>query len=134
MVRADEPATADAALVGDDGRAAVAADVVERVHRSVLAPDHDHAGAGEVEAHELPARRDLRLVADEPPSRLPKPLDLERAVFGIDVLVPFEADLRKLGDRDLDSHRSEPPWCAPGWSPILLSRFAPSVGLRPAPR
>ncbi len=129
VVRADEPATAHAALVGNDGRAAVAAHVVERVHRSVLASDHDHAVAREVEAHELPARRDLRLVAHEPPSGLPKPLDLEREVFGIDVLVPFEADLRKLGDRDLDSHRSEPPWCGRGARPSY-SWLSPRGGQR----
>ena len=120
MVRADEAPAAEAALVTDDGRAAVAADVVERVYGSFLAADDDHAVAGEVVADVLPARRDLRLVADEAPARSPEPLELEREVLGIDVLVALESELRKLRDRDLDSHGSEPPSSGRGWLPILF--------------
>ena len=85
-------------------RAPVAADVVERVHRSVLAPDTITLSPARSKRTNCPRRGDLRLVAHEPPSGPPEPLDLEREVLGIDVLVPFEAELRKLGDRDLDSH------------------------------
>ena len=93
----------------DERRAPVAADVVERVHRALLAADDDHAVAGELEADVLAASRDLGLVADEPPVAPPEPFELERVVLGIDVLVSFEAELRELGDRDLDGHLGEKP-------------------------
>jgi hypothetical protein len=93
---ADEACAAGPALVADERRAPVAADVVERVHRAFLAADDDHAVPGEVVADVLPAGGDLRLVADEPPASPPEPLELESEVLGTDVLVLFEAELRKL--------------------------------------
>src|SRR5688500_14550227 len=85
MVGADD-ALAGAAAGSDELRAAVAADVVQRAHRAVLAPDHDDGIGVDLQREPVAGISDLAGVAGEQPAPAPDLLDISP----VDRLVAME--------------------------------------------
>src|SRR5258708_3255326 len=78
MIRADEVASVARICAADFG-APMATAVQERVQGSVVVPYDDDRSAAQIPAHEIPGRRDLGLVRQEPPRAVENPLHLQAA-------------------------------------------------------